>query len=169
MNVFLGSYGDKGNVNMEVDYIRAYNWPLKAGNELPNPGFEDSGSLLPWEGTGKLANRLGRDNSIGLELGPGQKVEQYIYLDNDREYTLAYWLLGGKGIRVNIFNVEMVTGDLEEVLAQESSGQKEFLKKSIPFKTGKEYNANKKTIKLVFENTGHIPAILDDITIEKSF
>lgn len=52
MNVFLGSYGAKGQVNMDVDYIRAYNWPLEKGNELPNPGFEDSGSLIPWEGNG---------------------------------------------------------------------------------------------------------------------
>lgn len=29
MNVFLGSYGAKGQVNMDVDYIRAYNWPLE--------------------------------------------------------------------------------------------------------------------------------------------
>ena len=55
MNVFLGSYGSKGNVNMDIDYIRAYNWPLEKGNELPNPGFEDSGSLLPWEGNATLA------------------------------------------------------------------------------------------------------------------
>ena len=53
MNVFLGSYGAKGQVNMDVDYIRAYNWPLEK-NELPNPGFEDSGSLIPWEGNGTL-------------------------------------------------------------------------------------------------------------------
>ncbi|HMR85103.1 MAG TPA: glycoside hydrolase family 16 protein, partial [Niabella sp.] len=35
MNVLLGSYGGGGTVNMEVDYIRYYNWPLKNGNELP--------------------------------------------------------------------------------------------------------------------------------------
>ncbi|WP_206197668.1 family 16 glycosylhydrolase [Terrimonas sp.] len=65
MNVLLGSYGGGGTVNMEVDYIRYYQWPLKNGNELPNPGFEDGGTVSPWEGDGMLTANVGKNNTKG--------------------------------------------------------------------------------------------------------
>ncbi len=72
MNILLGSYGKGGSVNMEVDYIRGYQWPLKEGNELPNPGFEYSDtSFLPWEGTGTLATSAKKEDAMvcGCTLG----------------------------------------------------------------------------------------------------
>ncbi|ATP59245.1 hypothetical protein CPT03_13345 [Pedobacter ginsengisoli] len=166
MSVFLGTYGSEGNVNMEVDYIRAYNWPVSKGNELPNPGFEDSGSLIPWEGNGELAIGAGVKGSTGLRLQPGQKVEQYLYLDNDAHYMLDYWVRGKGMLRVNVFDVAMVSGELSNLVKSQRSVVGRFTKKSIRFKSGKEHGKNKKTVKIVFENTGTSTVILDEVRIK---
>ncbi|SDC90363.1 glycoside hydrolase family 16 protein [Niabella drilacis] len=165
MNVFLGTYGSLGNVNMEVDYIRYYQWPLTNGNELPNPGFEDSGSLAPWEGTATLAAAAGRNKTTGLQLTPGQKIEQYLYLSNNTLYTLEYWLQGGTA-SAGIENVTMVTGDLSPVASQEKRGKRTFAKNHMDFRTGAGQDHHKKTIRLAIENTGNTTIMLDDITIK---
>lgn len=105
---------------MEVDYIRYYQWPLLNGNELPNPGFEDSGSLAPWEGDGTLGK--GRTGANGISLLAGQKIEQYVYLDNDTDYALDYWLKGQGELLLTVENVEMVNGKLTPVAEQKDKG-----------------------------------------------
>ncbi|NLR79859.1 fibronectin type III domain-containing protein [Chitinophaga eiseniae] len=167
MNVFLGAYGSGGTVSMEVDYIRYYQWPLQEGNELPNPGFEDSGSLAPWEGNGSLVAGRGRNGSNGITLNPGQKIEQYVYVDNNTSYRLEYWLQGEGTIKAGVDNVAMVTGELSPIATAAASAKKNFTRQAIDFKSGLEYGHNKKTIRVVLENTGNTPAILDDITIKK--
>ncbi|WP_240966287.1 family 16 glycosylhydrolase [Pseudoflavitalea sp. G-6-1-2] len=167
MSVFLGSYGSDGTVSMEVDYIRAYNWPLQDGNELPNPGFEYSSGLQPWEGGAGLKPGTGRNHSTGLILNAGEKLEQYIYLDNSTAYTLEYWSKGKSTVKARIDNVTMVNGELSEIITQQSSGKDQFTQNTLRFTTGPEYVNNKKTVRLVFENTGKTQVVLDDVTIKK--
>lgn len=165
MNTFLGSYGSGGGVSMEVDYIRYYQWPLREGNELPNPGFEDSGSLAPWEGEGRL--KIGRTGSFGVSLLPGRKIEQYVYLDNDTGYTLDYWLKGAGELELTIENVEQVNGKLSIAAEQKKKAGKHFQKGSLKFRSGKEYGDHKKTVRLCLTNRGASEMIVDDFSLKK--
>lgn len=167
MNVFLGTYGSGGNVNMEVDYIRYYQWPLADGNELPNPGFEDSGTLAPWEGDATLVAGAGRKGSMGLRLVPGQEAAQYVYLDNNQPYTLEYWAKGRGILKTTVENVTMVTGDLAAAASQTAQSKQAFSSNRLGFKTGAELDHHKKTIRVVIQNTGNTTVVLDDITIKK--
>ncbi|MBO9620206.1 MAG: family 16 glycosylhydrolase [Niabella sp.] len=167
MNVFLGTYGSGGGVNMEVDYIRYYNWPLKNGNELPNPGFEDSGSLLPWEGTAALSADAKKTGNYGVWLQPGQMIEQYVYLNNSTAYKLAYWVKGKGTLQSAVDAVTPVTGELTNITATEAKGQTGFSEKTVHFKTGAAYGSDMKTVHVRFMNTGTAPIMLDDITIKK--
>ena len=167
MSIFLGSYGSDGTVSMEVDYIRGYNWPLKDGNELPNPGFEAAHSLQPWEGNATLQTGAGRNNSTGLILNAGEKLEQYIYLDNNTVYNLEYWTKGKGTIQAKLENVTMVTGELNSIATHVSSGKDNFTKSDVSFTTGAEQGNNKKTVRLSFENKGKTPIVLDDLSIKR--
>ncbi|WP_300602452.1 family 16 glycosylhydrolase [Niabella sp.] len=167
MNVFLGTYGSGGHVNMEVDYIRYYQWPLSGGNELPNPGFEDNVTLAPWESNASLAAGAGRKGSNGLRLMPEQKAEQYIYLDHSQAYTLEYWSAGKGTLKATVENVTMVTGALSAAASQTVESKQAFASNRLIFKTGAELDHHKKTIRLVIENTGNTTVVLDDITIKK--
>lgn len=168
MNVLLGSYGGGGTVNMEVDYIRYYNWPLKNGNELPNPGFENGGDLAPWEGDGSRIADGGRNKTAGVLLKPGQQIEQYVYLDNDTDYQLQYWHQGSNGLKVTIDNVQMVSGKLTAIAEKESGSKSGFVKEALNFHSGKEYGSNKKTIRVSIANEGAAEVIVDDVTIKKA-
>ncbi|GAB3420626.1 family 16 glycosylhydrolase [Niabella aquatica] len=166
MNVLLGSYGGGGTVNMEVDYIRYYTWPLKDGNELPNPGFEDSGSLSPWEGNGTWLPAAGRNKTAGILLKPGQKVEQYVYLHNDTDYKLEYWHYGSSRLKLAVDNMKVVSGELSPVLKKESRGRSRFIKETVNFRSGNEYENNMKTIRISIVNEGAADVIVDDVTIK---
>lgn len=165
MNVFLGAYGGGGAVNMEVDYIRGYQWPLEDGNELPNPGFDINTTLLPWEGSGALTS--GRQGQ-GVLLKPGQEIEQYVYLDNDKTYQLTYWQQGNGQLQATVENMKLVTGDLQQAAAQATGSKNTFTEQCLDFRTGKEYDRNMKTIRVAFKNTGRRPIVLDDVTIRKT-
>lgn len=165
MNMFLGSYGSGGEVSMEVDYIRYYQWPLRDGNELPNPGFEDSGSLAPWEGDGTLS--AGKTGSYGVSLLPGQGIEQYIYLDNDTPYSLEYWSKGAGELEVTVENVEMVSGKLTAIASRKEKGKKNFGRASLDFRSGKEYGDHKKTVRVSVTNRGTSEMNVDDFSIKK--
>ncbi|MBO9592281.1 MAG: family 16 glycosylhydrolase [Niabella sp.] len=167
MNVFLGTYGSGGNVNMEVDYIRYYQWPLSGGNELPNPGFEDGGNRAPWESDAAIVAGAGRNKTHGLQLNPGQKAVQYVYLDNNQAYTLEYWSKGGSTLKATVENVTMVTGDCAVAAVQTVQGKQNFTPNRLAFKTGAELLDHKKTIRVAIENTGNTAVVLDDITLKK--
>lgn len=166
MNVFLGAYGSEGGVNMEVDYIRAYNWPLKAGNELPNPDFESKAGLAPWEGEATIEDGKGEKGSKAVVLASGQKIEQYVYLDPEQLFNLTYW---GKGenIKVEVANVAVVTGDLSTVTQQVQDLEKKGKKQEISFVTAQEIKPNKKIVRITFTNTGKDMVYLDNITLKK--
>ncbi|WP_247716538.1 glycoside hydrolase family 16 protein [Sinomicrobium weinanense] len=167
MNVLLGSYGGGGSVHMEVDYIRGYQWPLNDGNELPNPGFEESGSLLPWEGTGELRNGAGRNESKAVLLKPGQAVEQYVYLNNNTAYKLEYWIKGKGSVKTGIDNITLVTGEPGQIVSRENRGKGKYTGKSIDFRTGEEFGDHMKTVRISISNEGDKDVLLDDITVKK--
>nr|WP_199076457.1 glycoside hydrolase family 16 protein [Pedobacter sp. ASV19] len=167
MNVFLGSYGAGGQVNMEVDYIRAYNWPLENGNELPNPGFEANTTLLPWEGSGTLSAAAARKGQYGLLLKPGQSIEQYVFLNNSKDYELTYWVKGKGKLKATVDNLKQVSGDVEQSKDQTITGKSDYTEQWLKFKTGKEYGDYMKTIRVKFANTGDTDLNMDDIEIRK--
>ncbi|WP_433902932.1 glycoside hydrolase family 16 protein [Sphingobacterium puteale] len=166
MNVFLGTYGSEGGVNMEVDYIRAYNWPLRDGNELPNPDFEGKAGLKPWEGEGTIAEDIGEKGSKALVLAQGKKIEQYIYLDPAQQFNLRYWGRGGS-IAVTVDDVKVVSGELSNLKQQTLELGKKGKKQEINFVTGQEINPNKKIVRIAFTNTGKETIYLDNITVKK--
>ena len=166
MNVFLGAYGSEGGVNMEVDYIRAYNWPLRDGNELPNPDFEGKAGLQPWEGEGTIEQGLGEKGSKALVLAQGKKIEQYIYLDPEQQFNLTYWGRGGS-IALAVDDVTVVTGELSNLNQQTLELGKKGKKHEINFVTGQEIKPNKKIVRIAFTNTGKETISLDNITVKK--
>nr|WP_121272884.1 family 16 glycosylhydrolase [Pedobacter schmidteae] len=167
MNVFLGSYGAGGSVDMEVDYIRGYQWPLTGGNELPNPGFEANANLLPWGGTGTLSLATKRSGNSALVLQPGQHMEQYVYLNNHTDYKLRYWLQGQGKVELKAENITLVEGKTESAFAQVAEGNAVFKEQVLLFKTGSEYSDYKKTVKIKFTNTGGGAVVIDDVTVVK--
>jgi len=164
--VFLGAYGSEGGVNMEVDYIRAYNWPLRDGNELPNPDFEGKAGLQPWEGEGTIEQGLGEKGSKALVLAQGKKIEQYIYLDPEQQFNLTYWGRGGS-IALAVDDVTVVTGELSNLNQQTLELGKKGKKHEINFVTGQEIKPNKKIVRIAFTNTGKETISLDNITVKK--
>ena len=166
MNVFLGAYGSEGGVNMEVDYIRAYNWPLEDNNELPNPDFEGPAGLAPWEGEATIADGTGEKGSKAVVITPGKTITQYVYLDAEQNYNLEFW---GKGasLQVMVDDVTVVTGALSSLKKEERSLTAKGKKQTIAFQTGKEIKPNKKIMRIAFTNTGKENVGLDNITIKK--
>ncbi len=165
MNVFLGSYGEGGAVNMEVDYIRYYRWPIENGNELPNGGAEAGKYIAPWEGDGSIATAAKRSGNNGFLLAPGQSITQYVYLNNSKDYTLRFWARGGGKLNVEINNIKLVTGERQDASKSSFSFSSRFSKKMISFTTGSEYQDNMKTVRVSFSNAGTSPVMLDDIAI----
>jgi len=166
LNVFLGAYGSEGGVNMEVDYIRAYNWPLKDGNELPNPDFEGKAGLAPWEGAAVIEEGRGEKGSKAVVLAPGQKIEQYVYLNPQQDFKLGYWSKGGK-VQAEVDDVAVVTGRLSTLKTLIADSGKRGGKQAVDFVTGKEINPNKKIVRIGFINIGTEKALLDNITLKK--
>ena len=167
MNVLLGSYGGGGTVNMEVDYIRYYNWPLKNGNELPNPGFEDGGGLAPWEGDGSRLAEGGRNKTAGVLLKPGQHIGQYVYLNNNTDYQLRYWYKNGNKLKISISDGQPVTGRLTTVTEKTATGKSTFAEEIIPFRTHKDFPLNTRIVYALIVNEGTSNAIIDDVIIKK--
>lgn len=167
MNILLGSYGKGGTVDMEVDYIRGYQWPLVNGNELPNPGFELGNSLDPWEGSATRSKSSKRTGNYGVVLGPGQILEQYVYLNNSTNYQLKYWLRGSGIVNVKVENIMLVSGITENTYSNKSTAAPSFAQHSLDFATANEYGNNMKTIKVSFSNEGNDTVTLDDLKLVK--
>ncbi len=168
MNVLLGSYGGGGTVNMEVDYIRGYQWPLEGKNELPNGGAEYSGRILPWEGAAAVSASAARTGNVGFVLQPGQALTQYVYLDHSENYQLGYWVKGEGKLEAQVSNITPVSGVAEDDSRQSVSGSPVFKESRMNFKTGKEHEGHLKIVRVVFSNTGNGPIFLDDIVLEKT-
>lgn len=167
MNVLLGSYGGGGRVNMEVDYIRGYQWPLEGNNELPNGGAEYSSHILPWEGTAVADAAAKRDGGNGFALAPGQTLYQYVYLDPSQNYRLTYWIKGKGSIEATVNNIKPVSGTFEDNSMQTAKASSSFTQNELLFKTGEACENNTKTVRVSFTNTGDGTVALDDIAMKK--
>ncbi|WP_290790770.1 glycoside hydrolase family 16 protein [Flavihumibacter sp. UBA7668] len=168
MNVLLGSYGGGGSVSMEVDYIRAYGWPLEVGNELPNGGGEYSEQLLPWEGTAGVARKNGRSGKNGFVLEPGQEMYQYIYLLHSTAYEFGYWAKGKGKLELEISTRKPVVGEVgDQFLETGVVNSIVFKQGGLRFKTGPDQGINTKIVQVKLANTGAEPVYLDDLTIKR--
>lgn len=167
MNILLGSYGKGGEVSMEVDYIRGYQWPVSRDNELPNGDFECNTTLEPWEGTGKLEKIAQRSNERtgkqAVLLEPGDSIEQYVYLNNDRDYELSYYAKGLSMLQAEMDNVEAVSGQLTRTSIKTTISGKDFTLATLHCRTGKMVGRDMKTVRVVFRNLGKGRVILDDV------
>jgi hypothetical protein len=168
MNVLLGSYGGGGTVNMEVDYIRGYQWPLEGNNELPNGGAEYSSHILPWEGTATVSPDAKRTGKAGFKLEPGQTLSQYIYLSPSNDYRLTYLIKGEGAVEAQVNNITPVSGAFEDSTLQAAKASFSFTTHGLSFKTGEAHEKNMKTVRILFTNTGKEVVFLDDITVAKN-
>lgn len=171
MNVFLGTYygwkaGMKGNAEMEVDYIRGYQWPVGRDNELPNPGFE-CGKLYPWEGTGIVSATGKRSGQAGLVLSAGAVITQYVYLDHSSPYQLALWFRGQGRLHVEVATLRSVTQAAEKVYEEDIVTTAQFRPARISFVTGKEPSDHLHTVRIRIRNTGKGTIMLDDLSLKK--
>lgn len=167
MNVFLGMYGTGDSSNMEVDYIRGYQWPVVNGNELPNGGAEYSSQLFPWEGTATVSTVGKRSGNNCFVLAAGQTLSQYVYLDNSTSYQLKYWMSGSGSLKATVENITPVTGTSQNLYSLTAAVSSAFTQQTLDFSTGAEYSANMKTVKVTFSNTGGSAVTLDDLEFQK--
>ncbi len=164
MNVLLGAYI---NGKMEVDYIRGYRWPLEGGNELPNPGFEGNETLLPWEGSAARSTTKKRSGKAAVVLAGGQAITQYVYLDNNTDYRLAYWLQGNGDLEIRAENITAVTGAPTGTFVKRKAAEASFSRDSLDLKTERMYGTDLKVVKVTFTNVGRDEIVLDDIELIK--
>ncbi|MCH5684405.1 hypothetical protein LWM68_09080 [Niabella sp. W65] len=101
-------------------------------------------------------------------LKPGQRIEQYVYLDNDIDYKLEYWHNGSSRLKIVVENVQAVTGQLTLIAEKESKSYSRFVKEILDFRSGKEYLNNTKTIRISVTNESAADAVVDDLTIKKT-
>lgn len=165
MNVLLGSYGGGGTVNMEVDYIRGYQWPLETDNQLPNGGAEYNKHISPWEGTAIASPDARRSGKNGFLLEPGQTLFQYLYVHHSKDYRLTLWSKGEGAIEVQANDIKPVSGIAEDEYRQTVSASSSFKESTLRFRTGKEYGNNTKILRVGFTNVGNKAIFLDDVTL----
>ncbi|MBP8790137.1 MAG: glycoside hydrolase family 16 protein [Breznakibacter sp.] len=165
MNLFLGAYGLNGT-SMEVDYVRCYQWDLEKGNLMPNPGFEYSDTLFPWEGTALVGKEGARSGTQTLTVPPGAFVEQYLYLDHSSDYQLSFWSKGDGELNVTVEDLLPVKGiaETQKKLVVKGGGTG-YIQSDILFGTLPEAAHNKRTVKVVFENKGSSDVVVDDVRL----
>lgn len=164
MNVILGAYE---NGKMEVDYIRGYQWPLTKGNELPNPGFDINTSMFPWEGTATLTTTTKHSGKAAVILKPNQFITQYVFLNNNTNYQLKYWIQGAGNIEAKVENITPVNGVASTTFTKTSTAGKKFANNRLDFKTEPMYGTDLKMVKVIFKNTGSEPIAIDSTNITK--
>jgi len=164
MNVFLGTYGLNGTVDMEVDYIRYYQWPLQGNNELPNASFECNNTLLPWTG-GTLSSTIKKSGANAAALQPGDSIEQTVYLNHSSRYKLSYWIKGSGSVKSKINNISLVKGVAKDLYAINNQATSEFTQYFQEFRTTAEYEDHKSTVKVTFINEGQECVYLDELEL----
>lgn len=167
MNVFLGAYGKGGEVEMEVDYIRYYQWPLAAGNELPNADFEYSKRLMPWEGKGTIVNEPVYAGKQALLLSPGDTLSQYVYVRHGKSYELSFWEKGEGKLYVEVRNLKPVTSQLINNVNKVCEGKADYGQNQVAFTTPEGREDHMQTIQIVFVNQSGQPVVLDDMRLEQ--
>ena len=167
MNMYFGAYGKDGEVSMEVDYIRYYQWELEKDNELPNGNFEYNEALFPWEGSATITTNAANNGKYGAIIETGDTLYQYVYLDNNQDYSLSYSGKGDGKVFAKIENITQVSGITENEITEESQLNKSFEYYKFNFSTNPEHKSHKRTVKVSFINTGSQAIMLDDVKIEK--
>lgn len=169
MNMFFGAYGKGGEVTMEVDYVRYYQWEMEEGNEIPNPGFEYQDDLFPWEGNGVVTKAFAHSGKNGVLLNEANNIYQYIYLDHSKEYQLGFMSKGPGTLKVKIENITLVNGTTKSEFTREYKLTSDYTKHSLHFFTETEYDDHMCTVKVSFinESDKETPIYLDDIEIVK--
>lgn len=167
MNMFFGAYGKGGEVEMEVDYVRHYQWDLEEGNELPNPGFEYHNALFPWEGSATVTAKAARTGNYGAQLSSGRQLYQYVYLDHSRNYQLKFYAKGSGKLNVKVENITQVSGIAENAFSSEIELTSEYKEYTLPFTTNPEYGDHLRTVKVTFTNNETGNASVDDVNIGK--
>ncbi|MGJ1387158.1 glycoside hydrolase family 16 protein [Sphingobacterium spiritivorum] len=164
MNLLLGAYE---NGKMEIDYVRGYRWPLVGGNELPNPGFDINTNMQPWEGSATLSTTTKHSGTAAARLAAGQYITQYLFLDNNTNYQLQYWLQGAGTLEAKAENITAVVGTPTNRLTKVSTAGSAFTSDGLGLKTEPMYGTDLKIVKLTFTNIGSGVIILDNITLTK--
>lgn len=168
MSIFLGAYGNGGEVQLECDYVRFYQWELEENSELPNAGFEYDGTLFPWEGKGNINSAEKYTGKQSVELMPGDTLYQYVYLDHSKSYTLDFYGKGKGNIAVQVENITQVSGESENVFAKELKLSGKFKKGSVQFTTNTEFGDHSRTVKVSLINKGKSSTFIDDLKVFKS-
>ncbi|WP_152620322.1 glycoside hydrolase family 16 protein [Pedobacter lusitanus] len=166
MNLLLGSYGKNGEVDMEVDYVRGYQWPVEKGNELANSSFEFR-QLFPWTGTAQLTSSIKRTGHQSLILAPGQTIAQYLYLEPETTYKLDYWSKGSGSLTARLDNLIPVSGKPEKGRQEIARARQEFSGHSMDFSTTGSNPGQMKTVRVSFSNNSSAVIIIDDIKLQK--
>lgn len=169
MNVFLGAYGKGGSVSLQVDYIRAYHWPVNKANELPNPGFELNDNLLPWQGTAVISKDIKISGQASAKINPGDSLYQYVYVSPDTYYQLEFAVQGPGALLAEISHVTAVTGALTTAaLNSYSLDNGKSSSHHLSFTTPAAPKGHTRTIYMLFKNTGTLPLYLDDMTLKST-
>ncbi len=167
MNVFLGTYGKGGEVEMEVDYIRYYRWALEEGNELPNAGFEYGDSVFPWEGNGKLEKENVRSGLQAVLLNAGDSITQYVYADYGKTYNLSCWARGEGKLLLSVERLTPVEAKVTESFVKECKLQPDYRQTVLTFVNPAGREGHKQTLKITVSNIGNSSAIIDDMQLKQ--
>ncbi|GAB3349263.1 hypothetical protein GCM10027566_05290 [Arachidicoccus ginsenosidivorans] len=168
MNVLLGAYGKGGSVSLQVDYIRAYHWPINKANELPNSGFELNDNMLPWQGTAKLSKAVKLFGKASAKLNPGDCLYQYVYVSSGARYELQFSVLGAGNLSGQVNHVAAVTGQTTTAAKENYYLDGKNIKRNkLCFTTLEAPKGHTKTIKVAFQNRGNTTLYLDGFILRK--
>lgn len=168
MNVFLGAYGKGGEVEMETDYIRYYQWPVVEGNELPNAGFEYGERIFPWEGQGKITDEDVRSGKRALLLNAGDTLLQYVYACPGKKYDLSFWYKGNTELRAEIARLKPVTGEVLDKSLKDATASAAYRQEQLQIVSPEGRKGHMNTLKLTFINKGRQAVVLDDVELRQA-
>ncbi|UAY55505.1 glycoside hydrolase family 16 protein [Arachidicoccus terrestris] len=165
MNVLLGAYGKGGSVSLQVDYIRAYHWPVSADNELPNADFELNDNLLPWQGTATISQVKKIAGRASAKLSPGDSLYQYVYVSPNSHYRLTFSCLGSGKLTAAVGHVKEVTGIITSATQKSYVLDGQLQQNLLVFETKNAPKGHTKTIRILFKNNGSAPLYLDNVVL----
>lgn len=168
MSIFLGAYGNEGEVSLECDYIRFYQWDTENDNEMPNSGFEYGAEMFPWEGEAKITTERKNTGNHSAVLNPGETLYQYVYVDPEEDYELDYFSSGKGSLEIRVDHIEAVSGAADNMVLENFDLQDSFRNHKVSFKTRPDYEDHVRTIRVTFANRGNASVYIDDITLQKS-
>lgn len=167
MSIFLGAYGNGGEVSLECDYIRFYEWDTEGENEIPNPGFEYGEGIFPWEGTAITTTEKKKSGNRSAILQSGDSLFQYVYIDPDEAYELEYFSSGNGSMEVRVEHITPVSGEAEKLTSDRMVLRDAFRSQTISFNSRPDYDGHVQTIKVSFESIGDSAAYIDNIILRK--